>query len=320
MTNVLTSAVNAFVFLTTRIVNFIGGHEGFVSKAYLDPVNILTIGYGFTMRSKVFATYWKETRGRGLKKGDTISKAEAHKVLLALLAEEYAPPVDAKLRRVVPRIQEAALSFVFNAGPGALSWKWAAALVRGDLAEAARLWRVTATTAKGKSLPGLVRRRREEADIAEFDRWPSWVTGLDSAPETHVESVDIRQAQLWLNSLGYDLGAADGIPGMRTVNATKRFQTDHGNLKVDGIIGPATLAALRRAIDLKSKTVVTVGTGGTVAGGGVVENTTGAAESVSDVAGIGDWLLWGGLGVTALVLAYFAWRYRDELVVAFKKL
>lgn len=46
-----------------------------------------------------------------------------------------------------------------------------------------------------------------------------------------------------LAELGLDPGPADGIRGRMTINAVKRFQTVN-HLKVDGIVGPATLRAL----------------------------------------------------------------------------
>lgn len=46
-----------------------------------------------------------------------------------------------------------------------------------------------------------------------------------------------------LNELGYNCGKADGIFGTLTYNAVVRFQRDKG-LAVDGIVGPATIAAL----------------------------------------------------------------------------
>ena len=140
-------------------------------------------------------------------------------------------------------------------------------------------------------------------------------------PETHLEDADLKQAQLWLNDLGYDCGRADGIQG-RTKAAVERFQRDHGTLKVDGIVGPATLSALQRAIDLKKKTGGVVVGGGAAAGGGALENGTGAADGVTtpagDVGWIGDVLLWGGIAVLVVGLGWLAWRYRDELVAAFK--
>jgi GH24 family phage-related lysozyme (muramidase) len=313
--------------LTTRIVRFTGGHEGFVSTYYLDPTGTGTIGYGFTWASRVFREWWMAKYGRRMRKGDTMSQADAYDVLLKTLAEEYLPPVLAKMPRAPINVKEPALSMVFNAGPGALAWKWAQACARGDYKAAAALWRTTATTSKGKRLPGLVRRRNEEADIAEFDRWPAWIgTGdvADAPPDTHVDDVDIKQAQLWLNDLGYPLGRADGIRGPRTIAAVRRFQQDHGTLKVDGIIGPATLAALQRAIDLKRKAGQVAGSGGVAAGAGTVDQATGTSDQVTmpvgDVGWLGDALLWGGLAIIIIGLGYLAWRYRDELAAAFRKL
>ena len=82
--------------ITTRNVNFIGGHEGFVSTWYLDPVHVPTIGYGFTWSSAVFRDWWMQKHGRKMQKGDTISQTDAHQVLLGMIAHEYAPPVDDK--------------------------------------------------------------------------------------------------------------------------------------------------------------------------------------------------------------------------------
>ena len=50
-----------------------------------------------------------------------------------------------------------------------------------------------------------------------------------------------------LEKLGYDLGpcGVDGDFGRMTEKAVKAFQQDHG-LKVDGICGPKTFAALLR--------------------------------------------------------------------------
>ena len=62
---------------------FIAGHEGFVSSAYRDPVGVLTIGYGFTMRSSVFAAWWRARYNRDLRMGDRITKDGAAQVLRA---------------------------------------------------------------------------------------------------------------------------------------------------------------------------------------------------------------------------------------------
>ena len=69
-----------------RLTPFLAQHEGFGSKAYRCPAGVFTIGYGMTMRSRVFADYWRRLKGRALKPGDRISREEADKALTAMLA------------------------------------------------------------------------------------------------------------------------------------------------------------------------------------------------------------------------------------------
>jgi peptidoglycan hydrolase-like protein with peptidoglycan-binding domain/TPR repeat protein len=54
----------------------------------------------------------------------------------------------------------------------------------------------------------------------------------------------VRGLQRRLRSAGYSPGPVDGRYGPRTEHAVERFQSAHG-LRVDGITGPITLAALR---------------------------------------------------------------------------
>lgn len=298
------------------ITAFIGSHEGFVGQWYLDAVHVPTIGYGFTWNSKIFREWWMAKYGRKMKKGDTISKAEALALLEKCIELEYRPPVVKALPNAAENVKDAASSMVFNCGPGALAWRWAKAIAGGQLKEGCALWRRTATTAKGKSLPGLIRRRREEADIAEFNRYPSWLK-FDAPPERRVTSDDTRQAQAWLKSLGYYTGEVDGIAGGKTFSALLRFQRDHGNLKADGILGPATMAALQRAVDLKKKA------GGAVAGGGAIAAGGGAGTATTDqtsvVYQVSDYLMWGGIALIVVLLVYLAWRYRDEISTTIRK-
>jgi N-acetylmuramoyl-L-alanine amidase len=56
---------------------------------------------------------------------------------------------------------------------------------------------------------------------------------------------DVRQLQERLLEMGYDLGRADGIFGLRTATALAKFQREVG-LVPDGVCGPQTITALRR--------------------------------------------------------------------------
>jgi len=55
----------------------------------------------------------------------------------------------------------------------------------------------------------------------------------------------VRVLQRKLGELGFDAGIPDGIFGKLTTRAVKRYQRLN-NLKVDGIVGPATWAVLMR--------------------------------------------------------------------------
>ena len=153
---------------------FLRAHEGFEPKAYLDPVGILTIGVGFTWGSSSFRKWWATNRpGQKFDKASTMTAAEADSCLTYLCDAEYGAAVNTFLggKVVDQHVFDAMCSTVYNCGVGALKWKWAAAVKRGDLKAAADHLRVTATTAKGKTLPGLVRRRQEEADLLLTGRY-----------------------------------------------------------------------------------------------------------------------------------------------------
>lgn len=313
----------------TRTIQFIGGHEGKVLTWYLDPTHTPTIGYGATWASAVFRDWFLKTFGRKMRKGDTITETQALEVLKLMVETEYEPPVKAAMPNAKPQVKAASTSMVYNAGPGSLSWKWAKAFARGDIQEGARLLRTTATTSKGKKLPGLVRRRNEEADIAALNKWPAWLGTINpsptEAPASYISLEDRKQAQLWLKKLGYYKGAIDGIAGGLTIDAARRFQRDHGTLKVDGIIGKATLSALQRASDLQSKGIQW-GTGGAgTIGTGIAEGATGASDAVTPATGIDtSWLepllIWGGVAILIVGAVYLAWRYQDEINTLVRRL
>lgn len=285
---------------------FIAAHEGFVSKAYRCPAGVITIGFGFTMGSKVFASYWKTKHGRALRMGDTIARSEADKLLKLMVDTEYGAAVNSKIGPKKQHHYDGASSMTFNCGHGALNWKWAAALKAGNVAEAARLLRTTAVTANGRKLAGLVRRRAEEAMLLET----GFYSGVNSrpTPEPSVSNTgdSVREYQQMLVDLGYDL-TADGVSGQKTKAALRKFQTEH-DLVIDGKVGPATRAALIRALDAKRGNQAT---GGAAAAGGAGGAIT--APDPASLDAIWNAALWG-LGAIVVVGAIFLFiRYRGRV-------
>ncbi|MFN5856543.1 MAG: peptidoglycan-binding domain-containing protein, partial [Pseudanabaenaceae cyanobacterium] len=59
-----------------------------------------------------------------------------------------------------------------------------------------------------------------------------------------VSSSQVAEAQKLMTELGFYQGAIDGIAGPATITAVKRAQAFYG-LPVDGVIGPNTLQSLR---------------------------------------------------------------------------
>lgn len=308
-----------------RLVPFTGGHEGKVLKWYRDPTGTPTIGFGFTWGSKVFRQWFEKTRGRKMKAGDTITEEEAFFLLKLVIETEYLPAVlsaiSAARASVSPHAVSASTDMSYNCGAGALKWSWFSLLLRGKVAEAAKRYKVTAQTSKGRKLPGLVRRRNEGAVILAHNIWPSWVKTPKSLatsddvkkamPAWQLLREDYLQGQTWLRQLGYYAGPdGDADPdAMRA--AALAFQKDHPQLTNDGVLGRATLDQLQRVVDLKRKATTTGATGGasTVAGGAETASGT-------DVTGMPDLLIWGGVAVLAIGGAWLAWRYRDEISIA----
>jgi lysozyme len=213
---------------------FIAGHEGFVSSAYRDPVGVLTIGYGFTMRSRIFSAWWRSRHGRALRMGDAISHADAEVILKRLVDEEYGAAVTERLGALPQHQHDAACSVAYNLGPRALTWRWARALKAGDPTRAAAILRDNYNTARGRKLPGLVRRRKEEAHLLLTGTFP----GLERAHDRGAKPAgnDLRM----LRTLGY---AQDDMEA-----ATRAFQRANPPLAVDGRFGPKTRKAAERRL------------------------------------------------------------------------
>lgn len=123
--------------------------EGCRLDAYRDPVGVLTIGYGHT---------------KGVKEGDKITKKKADELLCEDL-ERFESRVNywsTKKYRFSQNEFDALVSFAFNLGNGNLD-----KLVkngkrnRGEISDCILLY----AKAGGKTLTGLVKRRKEEREL-----------------------------------------------------------------------------------------------------------------------------------------------------------
>jgi GH24 family phage-related lysozyme (muramidase) len=282
------------------------GWEGDVLTCYLDPVGIPTIGKGFTNRSKVLT----EMLGK-LKPGVTkITKEQSDKIFSVMLDKEYEPMVNMPGAR--QHEFDVGVSTVWNLGPKSQGWKWARLWRDGRKQAAADYLGSNYNTAAGKKLPGLVRRRREEAEILRTGTYPQDVrAGRQTAAPEGIQRIEqpstpvgpdpvTQEAQEALNKLGAGKGLkVDGWYGPKTRAAVLTYQKAHPHLVNDGKLGPATLAQLRRDLMAMKKTfsettVVSAGAGG-----------------ISYLTGL-PWG-WFAVGAGVVVVIYLAWQYRDVI-------
>lgn len=277
---------------------FIAAHEGFVSKAYRDPVGVLTIGTGFTNRSKAFASYWIQKHGRRLKPKDVISRTENDAILCAIVDEEYGAAVN---RDIAPDLtqneHDGCCSVLFNLGPSAAKWRWAQAIKKGDIAKGCKLLANGYSKAGGRTLAGLVKRRRAEAVLIEKGIYQGLKQSI-----TH--TVDLEQYQAKLAQLGFDVGPIDGEDGILTQAAVLQFQRDHPHLVNDGILGRATAAAIDRA--LKANAVARKTAPALLGAGGVT-------LILDEIAQLAAWVQSATLLSILAMCGFLAWRYRDEI-------
>ena len=286
--------------ISTQGRSFVRLHEGNPLTCYLDPVGIPTIGTGFTMRSDSVRRELAKIGITKLVPGKTkITAAQSDVILDAVLAAEYVPAVVAGSPENRKQHElDAAASVTFNLGVGAMNWTWADLWRKGQIQKAAAHLASNYNTAKGKKLPGLVRRRKEEALLFEKGIY----TGVGVTKEVTAEPAVlpdpvVKEAQELLTTAGLNPGAIDGWMGEKTKAAVVAYQTAHPHLIADGIIGPATIAQLRRDAGA-AKDAVTKGAS-SAAGSGLLAFTAG--------------LPWGWIaaGVLAAVVAYVAYRNRD---------
>ncbi|HCV70394.1 MAG TPA: peptidoglycan-binding protein [Agrobacterium sp.] len=286
--------------ISTQGRAFVRLHEGNPLTCYLDPVGIPTIGTGFTMGSDSVRRELAKIGITKLVPGKTkITVSQSDVILDAVLAAEYVPAVVAGSPENRKQHElDAAASVTFNLGVGAMNWTWAEYWRKGQIKKAAAHLASNYSTAKGKKLLGLVRRRKEEALLFEKGIY----TGVGVTKEVTAEppvlpDPVVKEAQELLTTAGLNPGAIDGWMGAKTKAAVIAYQKAHPHLIADGIIGPATIAQLRRDAGA-AKDVVTKGAS-SAAGSGLLAFTAG--------------LPWGWIaaGVLLAVVGYVAYRNRD---------
>lgn len=284
-------------------------HEGEVLKAYRDPVGVWTIGVGLTAASGVIVP----------KAGMVITSQESDRLLDLALTRNYLPAVTKALGAGAADqgAIDGATSFHFNTGAIAKA-SWVKAYRAGDNQGTRRglgMW----TKAKGKVLPGLVRRRADEADMILLGRYPVGIKVPTAVPDTQfaVFVVPVTEAEkvaifAGFRQIGHPVDTTSGKPSREAV---EKFQSAYA-LTVDGRIGKATLSTLQRELDGRSKTRSAAGVSLAGAGGG---GTAAIHPASIDVAGIsGDAMVWLGAGTVALAAIYaawLAWSYRDLVAV-----
>ena len=131
-------------------IEFIKKHEGLRLKAYLCPAGKWTIGYGHT---------------KGVKPGQVVTKEEAERLL-----REDLIVVENEINRHNLNINQnqfdALASFVYNVGVGNFRTSTLLKKIKANpndktIANKFKRW----VYSNGKRLPGLVKRREEEAEL-----------------------------------------------------------------------------------------------------------------------------------------------------------
>lgn len=206
------------------------GPQGVYVEAYLDPVNVWTIGWGCT---------------EGVYEGMTISVAQAEEMLQKELGKFETAVANAVTVQINDNQFSALVCFSYNVGARALFESTLLKLLnQGKFQEAAdQLLRWD--KAGGQSLLGLSRRRRAERALflsqpwEEFLTWePERVLRVAELGQPLLQGNDVRQVQEALINAGFQL-KVDGFFGEETDKAVRQFQQQKG-LTVDGIVGADT--------------------------------------------------------------------------------
>ena len=142
--------------ISPRGLELIKDFEGFSSSAYLDVVNIPTIGWGNTFYEN----------GTKVKLGDQISKTDALKLLEVIANRDFADKIFPSIKVKVTQSQfDAMCSLAYNIGTGAFLKSTLLKKVNaGDFAGAGEEF-LRWNKASGKEVLGLTKRREREKQL-----------------------------------------------------------------------------------------------------------------------------------------------------------
>ncbi len=209
-------------------IKLIKAFEGVELEAYLDAVNVLTIGYGHT--KDVFL-------------GMTITQAEAEELLRQDIEEFEIAVEDAVQVEINDHQFSALVSFCFNLGAGSLFQSTLLKFLNAGKHQEASLEFPRWNKAGGQPLLGLTRRRMAERALFLGRHWQPFIEyELLQLTQPKIQGEYVRYIQNGLQKAGFDV-QANGIFDFETDKAIKQFQAQKG-FEADGIVGPITVTAL----------------------------------------------------------------------------
>lgn len=209
-------------------IKLIKAFEGVELEAYIDAVNVLTIGYGHT---------------KNVSWGMTITQAEAEELLRQDIEEFEIAVEDAVQVKINDNQFSALVSFCFNLGAGSLFQSTLLKFLNAGKHQEASQEFPRWNKAGGQALLGLTRRRMAERALFLGRPWQPFLEyELLQLTQPKIQSEYVIYIQNGLQKAGFEI-QANGVFDFKTDAAMKEFQAQKG-LHPDGLVGPITVTAL----------------------------------------------------------------------------
>ena len=212
-------------------IELIKEFEGLRLKAYLCPAKVWTLGYGHTTSAGPPV----------VQPGMTITSREAEGILKADLVKYEAGVLKLVKTPLTQGQFDALVSFAFNCGVGALAKSTLLKRVNAGRFDAVPAELMKWTKAKGRELPGLVRRRRAEAAL--------WRAVDEAAPIDPDEAGAVPELPQPPNTMAKSRegNAAIAAGGAAAITAVGEAATHVGTLS-DALGRPAVLVMIGIAL------------------------------------------------------------------------